>query len=79
MIENKNRLTIRQEWIRKNVVMRFPVDGVIVEIPHDTLVELVRMTAPYLGTPSWRVDGWYSIANPNRMLRIAFKHWAKDA
>ena len=78
MIETKNRLTIRQEWVGKNVVMRFPVDDVIVEMPHDTLVELVRMTAPYLETPSWQVDGWYSTAHPNKMLRTALRHWAKN-
>ena len=79
MIETKNRLTIRQEWIGKNVTMRFPVDGVTVEIPHDTLVELVRMTAPYLKTSSWQVQGSYSIAHPNSTLRLALKHWAKSS
>lgn len=78
MIETKNRLTIRQEWVGKNVVMRFPVDDVIIEIPHDTLVELVGITAPYLETYSWQVQGAYSTAHPNHRLRSVLRHWAKN-
>ena len=78
MIETRNRLTIRQDWIGNGVIMRFPIDNAIIEVPHDTLVDIIRMTAPYLDTASWQVDGEYSTAHPNRNLRNILSAFAVD-
>ena len=78
MIETRNRLTIRQDWLGKGVVMRFPVNDKTIEVAHDTLVEIVGLTAPYLDSPSWKVDGWYSTPNPNHRLRSILESFAID-
>ena len=79
MIESKNRLTIRQEWMGKGVVLRFPVDGQTVEIEHDLLIKIIHATnTPYLESSSWQVDGWYSIAHPNHTLRAILSSFAID-
>ena len=78
MIEVRNRLTIRQDWIGKGVVLRFPVDDELIEIQHDILIEIIRFAAPYLESPTWQVDGWYSTANPNHQLRTILSQFKAD-
>jgi len=78
MIEVRNRLTIRQDWIGKGIVLRFPVDDELIEIQHDILIEIVRLTARYLESPTWQVDGWYSTGNPNHKLRTILSQFAVD-
>lgn len=76
MIERRNRLTIRTEWVGKNVILQFPVDDVTVQIPHDDLITVIGKTAPYLESYSWQSNGGYSTAHPNKLLRTVLKRWA---
>ena len=74
-----NRLTIRQEWKGKGVVLKFPVDGKTVEMQHDMLVEIIRVSGrPYLKSPSWPVDGRYSIDPHHHTLRNILSAFALD-
>ena len=75
MIETRNRLTISKDWIGKNVKVRFPFDDVMVEIPHDRLVDIVSVSANYLNIYSWQVNGAYSIGHPNATVRRRLKEW----
>ena len=68
MIEIRNRLTIRQDWVGRGIVVRFPAHGRVFEVPHETLIEIIRATAPYLETRSWLASGEYSTAHPNKRL-----------
>ena len=68
MLEIRNRLTISQEWVGRGVTLRFPAHGKMFEVPHDTLIEIIRATAPYLKTRSWVASGAYSTAHPNKRL-----------
>ena len=76
MIEARNRLTIRPNWIGKGITTRFSVHGKNYQLPHDKLIEIVRTYAPhYLETRSWLEIGEYSTKNPNRRLIKGLAEW----
>ena len=68
MTRQISRVTIRKEWIEKGLSLEFPVDGVRYRIPHDTLLTIVSEVTPWLGSRSWKDDGWYSSAKPSKAL-----------
>ena len=57
-------------------MIRFPVHGITYQLPHDRLVEIVRIWAPhYLETRSWLETGEYSTKNPNQRLVEGLAEW----
>ena len=63
-----NRLTIKQEWVGRNVVVQFQCHGITYRVPHDELVRVIGETVNYLNTYSWNSGGAYGTANPSRRL-----------
>lgn len=63
-----SRVTIRKEWIGKDLSLEFPVRGIRYRIPHDTLLKIVSEISPWLQSRSWQALGWYSTPNPSRAL-----------
>ncbi len=67
-IKRITRVTIRRRWIDKGLCLEFPVKGITYRIPHETLVQIVSEETPWLESRSWKVDGWYSSANPSKAM-----------
>ena len=63
-----SRVTIRKEWIGKDLYLQFPVKGIQYRIPHDTLLKIVSEVAPWLESRSWQALGWYSTPHPSQAL-----------
>ena len=74
------RLEIRKARMNRDIHVVFPdQDGVWYLVPHDELVTVADRNTPWLSSPSWRVNGWYSSANPSRRLRAALRPFALNA
>ena len=74
------RLDIRKDQIGTNLYIAFPdQDGIWYLVQHDDLVRLAEINTPWLSADSWRVDGWYSSANPSRRMRSALRTFALNA
>ena len=71
------RLDIRRKLMDKDINVAFPdQDGIWYLVPHDTLVEEAGRHTPWLNSASWQEHGWYSSANPSRILKAAIRQFA---
>ena len=76
-VQLKGRATILQKYQGQDLYISFPIvdngrrDWHL--LPHDELVELVRINTNWMNTRSWKEHGGYSSANPNRKLQAALK------
>ena len=74
------RLDIRKRQLGRGIHVVFPdQDGVWYLVPHDALVEIAERNTPWLDSPSWRVNGWYSSRSPSRRLRAALRSFALNS
>ena len=74
------RLDIRKRQLGQDLQVAFPdQEGMWYLVPHDELVTIADRNTPWLSSPSWRVNGWYSSANPSRRLRAALHPFALNA
>ena len=71
------RLDIRKGQLGQSIHVIFQdQDGIWYLVPHDELVGIAERTTPWLESPSWRVNGWYSSHSPSRRLRAALRRFA---
>lgn len=81
LVQLKAVLTISTRYVEKNIYMAFPLaesnDWIL--IPHDTLLEKVKLFCPsYLKTKSWSRGG-YSTAKPPKKLISALQEYRLDS
>ena len=81
LVQLKAVLTISTKYIGKDIYMAFPLaesnDWIL--IPHDTLLEKVKLFCPsYLETKSWSRGG-YSTAKPPKKLISALQEYRLDS
>ena len=67
-IRDTNRVTIRKEWLRQGLHIRFRYSGALYCVPHDELVAIARQVTPWLKSYSWRELGGYSTPKPSRRM-----------
>ncbi len=75
-IRDANRVTIRKEWLRQGLYIRFRHAGTLYLIRHDKLVEIARQVTPWLDSYSWRELGGYSTPNPSRRMLARLSAYA---
>ena len=74
------RLDIRKRQLGQGVHVVFPdQEGIWYLVPHDQLVGIAEHNTPWLDSPSWRVNGWYSTPSPSRRLRAALSGFALNS
>lgn len=74
------RLDIRKRQLGQGLHVVFPdQDGVWYLVPHDQLVSIAGQNTPWLDSPAWRVNGWYSTRSPSRRLRAALSGFALNS
>ena len=64
-VQLKGRLMISKEYIGKDLYLCFPHEEDWYLVPHDTLVEIIGATTPWLDSLSWS-KGAYSSARPSQ-------------
>jgi len=77
-IQLKSRLTIRRDYIGKNLYIAFPSSshGKWIVIPHDILLSIVEQVSPmWLQSHSWIEDGGYSIASLSKAMYEAIHEY----
>ena len=70
-IQLKSRLTIRKDYVGKNLYIAFPslISGRWIVIPHDILLSIVEQVSPtWLKSYSWIEEGGYSIAKLSKSM-----------
>ena len=67
-IRDTNRVTIKREWLRQGLYVRFRYAGILYLVPHDNLVAIAREVTPWLASYSWKELGAYSTPNPSRKM-----------
>jgi hypothetical protein len=65
-VQLKGRLTIDKKYLRKILYLAFPHRDNWYLVLHDLLVGHLRESTTYLASRSWRSNGSYSSARPNR-------------
>lgn len=71
------RLSIHKKYLGESLHICFPdQDGVWYLAPHDELVRIAGDTTPWLDSPSWQDNGWYSSANPSAKMRYRLRPFA---
>lgn len=77
-IQLKSRLTIRRDYIGKDLHIAFPspVPGKWMIVPHDLLLDAVGKVSPHwLQSRSWREGGGYNIANMSKTIYAALREY----
>ena len=76
-VQLKGRATILKKYRGRDLYIAFPIAdnerGVWYLLPHDELVEHVRINTNWMNTQSWKEHGGYSAAKPNRKLQAALE------
>ena len=77
-VQLKTKMTIKKEYIGKDLFLAFPVDGSWCLVEHDLLVSIIGRHSTWLTSESWKAGGAYSSAKPGAAIRDALQGYIID-
>ena len=74
----KSRMTIKKEYMGKDLFLAVPVDGSWYLVEHYLLVSIIGRYSTWLESETWKTDGTYSSAKHGVAIRSALQGYTID-